>query len=405
MLLIDKAYNLGVIRTMSIAMYPSRLQAAQLERYLFVGRVAFNRALESRIHWYKTSGNTLSFYEQCADLTAIRAADKFWSDVPVQIERDALRRLDLAYKHFFRRVKERNGKAGFPRFKGRNRWESFSVNDPGQVVRNGRIRVSGLNLPIRCRNLRPVEGDIKQQRIVRRAGKWFCQLVIDDGNAAPPLVPIRSAVGIDVGLTKFAVLSNGESVNNPRFGKRLARKLAHAHRLVSQTTKGSRNRRKRVCRLQRVYRNISDARLNFTHHASKAVVSKHQFIAVEDLNIAGMVRGRFAKGILDACWSQFIFQCGYKAEGAGATLLKVEPRGTSQECSGCGENVPKDLSVRVHSCPGCGLVIGRDLNAAKNILRRALHSSDHRAAVGRSVMPVEEFVGTPSNQEVLATHC
>ena len=385
---------------MTIALHPSRLQADRLDRFLFVGRIAFNRGLESRKHWYATSGKALTLYEQFGDLTAMRGADEFWSDVPVQVERDALRRLDKAYKAFFRRIKNGESKPGFPRFKGRNRWHSFAIQDCGQVIKNARIRVSGVDGLIRCRNLRPVVGEIVEQRIVRRSDKWFCQLVIDDGKVAPPPVPIKSAIGIDVGLTTFATLSNGDTIANPRFGTKLARVLAHAHRNVSRTVKGSHNRRKVVARLQRVYLKVSNSRSNFTHHASKKIVSEHQLIAVEDLNVANMVRGRFAKSILDACWSQFIWQLAYKAEEAGCAFVRVNPEGTTQECSRCGQTVPKDLSVRVHACPSCGLVLGRDHNAAINVLQRALTASKHPRSVGAAVMPAEDRVADPSKQEV-----
>lgn len=386
---------------MTIALYPNRLQAARLENFFFVGRITYNRALESRIYWYKSSGKSLSYYDQCDDLTELRAADPFWTDTPLGVQRDALRRLDKGFKAFFSRVKSGNGKPGFPRFKGRNRWNSFSISNPANVVRADRIRVIGVDGTIRCRNLRPFQGTVKEQRIVRRAGKWFCQLVINDGQAACAPTPIKSAVGIDVGLSTFATLSNGDSLDNPRFGAKLARKLAHAHRNVSRTTKGSRNRREAVARLQRVYAKISDARWNFTHHTSKKIIAEHQLIAVEDLNIKSMVRGRLAKSILDACWGQFTWQLAYKAESAGCVFVCVDPRGTSQECSQCGETVQKDLSVRIHVCPHCGLVLNRDHNAARNVLKRALRSFQHPAPVGGSVMPVEGRVAAPTNQEGL----
>jgi putative transposase len=311
-----------------------------------------------------------------------------------------LRRLDKGFKAFFRRLKAGDKKPGFPRFKGRNHWHSFTIQRCGKVVKNGRIRVSGVDGLIRCRNLRPIVGAIVEQRIVRRAGKWFCQLVIDDGLETPALAPIKSAVGIDVGLTTFATLSNGDTIANPRFGKKLSRTLAHAHRNVSRTVKGSSNRRKAVARLQRVYVKISNARSNFTHRASKKIVSEHQLIAVEDLHVSDMSRGRLAKSILDACWAQFLWQLTYKAEWAGGQVVKVNPSGTSQECSQCGQIVPKDLSVRVHKCD-CGCVLDRDLNAAKNVLARAIKLSAPAPGRGDTVMPVEGRVAAPVNQEVL----
>jgi transposase, IS605 OrfB family, central region len=248
---------------------------------------------------------------------------------------------------------------------------------------------------IRAKNLRLGTADIVEQRIIRKAGKWFCHLIIDDPISITSDSP-RSAVGIDVGLAKFATMSDGTTIENPRFGKKAERKLAHAHRNVSRTKKGSKNRRKMVERLQRVYLRIHNLRHNFTHQESRRTANKYGVIAVEDLNVKGMVRSRYGKSILDACWSMFTTQLTYKAEEAGGMVVRVNPAGTSQECSQCGQSIPKDLSVRVHRCD-CGCVLDRDLNAARNILRRAL--DQHRPAVGGIVTPVEGTAASLMNQE------
>jgi putative transposase len=387
-----------VLRTLTIRLYPNCAQSQRLEHYLFVGRLCFNRALEARIHWYRTTGKSLSCYDQYKDLTVLRAADQFWEDVPVQVERDAIRRLDIGFKAFFRRVKT-GEKPGFPRFKSRNRWSSFTIQQCGQVVRNGRIRVRGIPGTIRCRNLQQFDGKIIEQCVLCKAGKWFCHLVVELAKPQPVL-HTGPRIGIDVGLSKFAAFSDGTIIENPRFARRAARQLAHAHRHVSRRKKGSKNRSKAVMRLQRVYVRTANLRHNFTHQLSRSVVNKHGVIAVEDLNIKGMVKGRFGKSIMDAAWGQFTSQLEYKAEEAGSQFAKVNPRGTSQDCSQCGQTVPKDLSVRVHRCPDCGLVLDRDVNAARNILARAFQTQ-HPAAVGRSVMPAEGRVAAPTKQEVL----
>ena len=354
------------------SLYPNSGQASRLFHYLQVGRSLYNHSLEQRIAFYKEEGKTLSNYDQTADLTILRSVSQVLANVPVEIERDALRRLDRAFQNFFRRTKEQNGKAGFPRFKSANRWNSFSISNPGKVLRGNRIRISGVDGLVRARNIREPSGKIKEQRIVHRAGKWFCQLVVDDGLTPPPVQPVKSAIGIDMGLKSFAVFSNGEEILNPRFQKKLERKLARTHRALSRTKKGSHNRGKAIHRLQRVYLKITNQRWNFTHYLSKRIVSENQLIAVEKLNIAGMAQSRLAKSILDAAWGQFLWQLNYKAAKAGVLCLEVDPKGTSQDCSGCGQRVQKDLSVRVHSCPHCGLQLDRDHNAALNILQRAL---------------------------------
>ena len=371
-----------MLRTFEARIYPTDCQLARLEHYLDVGRTLFNDALEQRKSAYEADKMSLSLYSQYADLTILRSVCPTLADVPILIERDAIRRVDLAFKHFFRRVKQGTGKAGFPRFKPWQRWNSFSIYDPGKCVRGERIRVSGVPGTITARNIQYTDGTIKQLRVVRRSGKWFAQLVVDDGRPVPESVPIASCVGIDVGLKTFATMSNGDTIANPRFASKAERKLARAQRAVSRKVNGSRNRRKAVGRLQRVYERVANLRSNFTHHISKEIVSKHQFIAVEDLKITEMVGGRFAKGIMDAAWGQFTQRLCYKAEEAGCTFVRVEPRGTTQECSQCGTVVPKDISVRVHLCPSCGLTIDRDLNAARNVLQRALKGAT--SGVGRT---------------------
>ena len=359
---------------MTYRLYPTPSQQSRLFHYLYVGRTLYNHALEQRIACYKDKDSkSLSFIDQTMDLTHLRAVSQVLADIPVSIERDALDRLDKAYSNFFRRVKEGKEKPGFPRFKSANRWNSFGISNPGKVIwHNTKIYVAGVG-KINGRNVRAFVGKAKVLRIVLKAGKWYAKVVVDDGQEPPALQSVKSAIGIDVGLSAFATLDTGEKVENPRFYRNMERRLAKANRNVSRKVKGSRNRRKAVVRLQQVHAKIQDQRSNFTHHLSKRLIAEHQLIAVEDLIIKGMVRNkRLSKSILDAAWGQFIFQLSYKAEEAGCLLLKVNPRGTSQECSKCGQTVQKDLSVRVHSCPHCDLVLDRDVNAAKNILQRAL---------------------------------
>lgn len=387
------AYNFLVLTTLTYALYPTAEQESRLFHYLYVGRTLYNHSLAQRIAYYKETGKSLSYYEQQNDLTILRAGMQTMRDVPVWVERDALDRLDKAYDNFFRRVKNGAEKPGFPRFKGFRRWNSFVIANPGKVIKHGcKIYVSGIGL-ITGRNVRQFAGKAKTLCIKFRAGKWFAMVVADNGQQPPPIQPIKSAIGIDVGLNSFATMSNGDKIDNPRFYRALEKKLVKAQRNVSRKAKGSKNCGKAIRRLQRVHATIQNQRSNFTNHLSKKIVAEHQLIAVENLSISGMVKGRFGKSILDAAWGQFISQLRYKAENAGVLFCAVNPRGTSQECSKCGEIVLKDLSVRVHSCLKCGLVLDRDENAAKNILARSLIESAPRAdgamgnACGADVRP------------------
>jgi len=283
---------------MTIALYPTKRQTAQFENHLEAGRLIYNQALQRRIEVYRTTKKTLSRFDQTAELTRWRAKYDFLSSASVSVQRDALDRLDKGFKAFFRRVKSGEGKPGFPRFKPAQRWHSFSVGEPGQCVQNGRIRVTKVDGLVRCRNLREIGGRIKVQRIVRKAGRWFCQLVIEDGVMKVEKKPIKKAVGIDVGLDHFYTDSDGNTVENPRFLRRMAGRLRRDHRRVSRRKKGSNRRRQAVLRLQKTFNTLANHRQNFSHHISKDLVARYDLIAIENLNVQGMARGRLAKHIL-----------------------------------------------------------------------------------------------------------
>jgi putative transposase len=218
-----------------------------------------------------------------------------------------------------------------------------------------------------------LEGEVKTARIVRRAGKWFVRLTCEVPQPEH-LPPTGEAVGIDVGLTKLATLSNGEAVENPRWYRRAQKRLRVAQRRVARREKGGARRRKAVVQLQRVALKVADRRKDFLDKLANDWINRFDRLAIEDLRVKAMARGRFAKSILDAGWSYLRSRLAQKAACAARELELKEPRGTSQDCSGCGATVPKKLSVRVHGCPHCGLEMDRDENAARNILNRAGHA-------------------------------
>lgn len=372
---------MNVLRTLKCKLYPNETQALRLTAYLDTARHIFNRCLEIRRDAWKNEKQSISRYDQDKMLTQWRRDSPRLAAVPVLVSRDAIRRVDLGFQHFFRRVREGNGKVGYPRFKSANRYNSFGIENCGNVVRDGRIRISGIETHIRCRGLEPVTGKIKSLRIVRRAGQWFARILVDDGLEPPPKVPVVKAIGIDLGLKHFLVTSDGTKVGAPRIFRQLESRLKHANKVVSRRKKGSKRRRKAVVRLQRVHGRIADCRDDFTHQLSKHLVSRYDLIAAEKLNIKGMVRSNLAKSILDAGWAGFLWKLSYKLETLGRTFIQVPPAYTSQVCSQCGQIVPKKLSERTHKCD-CGLMLGRDHNAARNILALAL-DSDHRPLVKR----------------------
>ena len=217
---------------------------------------------------------------------------------------------------------------------------------------------------------RPIEGKIKTVTIKRNStGKWFVSFSCDE--VQPKSFPVTGAgIGIDVGIKSFAVDSEGKITENPKFLKRSLAKLRAKQRTLSRRHKGSHRRRLARLAVARLHEKISNQRKDFLHKVANHYIRNYKYIAVEDLNISGMIRNKhLSRSIADSSWGQFFSLLSYKAEEAGRVLVKVNPKGTSQRCSGCGETVPKKLSERIHCCQNCGLVLDRDENAAINIHR------------------------------------
>ena len=265
---------------------------------------------------------------------------------------------------------------GFPRFKGAGWYKSFTYpQERGNwhFLDNGRLRLSKLG-DLKIKLHRPLEGEVKTLTIKRdTVGNWYACFAVEV--EPEPLEPVPWSVGIDLGLTHFATLSTGEQVPNPRFFRKDEKALAKAQRKLSACDRGSPEWYKAKRVVQHIHQRITNRRKDFAHQLSRSLVDTFQLVVFEELNPSDMVKLRsLAKSISDAAWNQLVQYTSYKAEKAGRTCVLVDPRYTSQDCSGCGERVKKELSVRVHACPRCGLVLDRDLNAALNVLARGLAS-------------------------------
>lgn len=361
--------------TYKYRLYPSKAQRTSMNKTLDACRWVYNKALETRRNAWKEHQESISHYDTIRMLPGWKQEHLWLKTAYSQVLQEVCTRVDLAFQHFFRRVK--NGeKPGYPRFKGKGWYKSFTYPQSGfKVTDDGRLYLSKIgNVKIKLH--RPIEGEVKTLTIKRDClGNWWacfsCEIEPE------PLPPVPDVVGVDVGLAHFATLSTGEQVDNPRFFRKDEKALAKAQRRLSKCDKGTPEyvRRKRV--VQHIHQRIANRRKNFAHQLSRRLVDRFQFIALEDLDIDGMQSGNYRglnKSIGDAAWRQLRQYIDYKAEKAGRTFVAVDPRGTSQMCSDCGATVPKDLSVRVHSCPNCGLEIDRDLNASLNILARGLAS-------------------------------
>lgn len=362
-------------KTFKYRLNPTKAQRTKLNETLELSRFVYNRTLEVRKETYEQTGQTLSLYDTNKILTDWKKWNPILTNVYSQVLQNAQERVDLAFKAFFRRVK--NGEIpGFPRFKSAHRYDSFTFKQAGFGFKepiNGLVRLSKIG-DVKIVLHRPIESKVKSLTIRRdKVGNWYaCFSCIVEPK---PLPPVAAVIGIDVGLSSFATFSNGEKVPNPRFFKRDEDELKKAYRKFSEAAKESPEWRKRLKTLNHIQQRITNRRVDFAHKFSRKLVDGYQVIVFEKLDIVDMMDGNFRamnRSIADVAWGRTVEFSTYKAEGAGRTILQVNPRGTTQECSGCHQVVPKDLSVRVHRCPYCGLVLDRDHNAALNILARGL---------------------------------
>jgi putative transposase len=357
-------------KTFRYRLYPTAKQGALLDGQLGEACRLYNAALQERRDAYRCAGESINYYDQANQLKEIRTAGDL-ALANFSCCQEVLRRLDKNFKAFFRRLKEKKGKAGFPRFKSRSRYDSLTfprVGDGCRLLPTGKLKLQGVG-QIKVELHREIAGKIKTVTVKREAGKWYVCFSVECEIA--PLPRSTEAVGVDVGLTAFATLSSGTDVENPRFYRGATARLRRAQHKVARRKRGSANRKKAVRELQAAHAHVRNQRADFHHKVSRWLVNEYGLIAVEELNIKGLASGMLAKSVSDAGWSSFIDKLAYKAEEAGRVLVKVDPRGTSQRCT-CGAAVPKALSQRWHQCQACGLSAARDHVSAQEILRLGL---------------------------------
>ena len=332
---------------------------------------------------YETNGETLTMYGQQATYTGLKEIRPTLRNVHSQVLQNVAVRLDLGMKAFFRRV--RAGQTpGYPRFRGRDRYDSFTYPQaPNGCKLEGSILSLSKIGQVKVKLHRPLEGTPKNCAIKRDScGKWWATFSCEV--EAPEFLPAAGeVVGIDVGLKDFAFLSTDEAVPAPKFFRRGESELAKVQRKLSKEEKGTPQRlgaqrtivqrRKRKKVVSQVHAKIASRRRNFTDQLSRKIVNRFQLIAVEDIHTNRLVHNHcLAKSIYDAAWSQFFDMLAYKAECAGRQLIKVNPAYTSQDCNQCKHRQKMALCERVYNCPCCGLSCHRDLNASLNILKIAV---------------------------------
>ena len=390
------------MKTYKFRIYPSGAQVSILNSTLNSCKNLYNAMLQQRIYACKMK-KKITYYSQQNEIPDMKKIFPEFNNAHSQVLQDVAHRVDKAYDNFYRRIREKNNgsriKAGFPRFKSGERYNSITYPQSGfKVLENGHIRLSKIG-EVRMFMHRPVTGEIKTLSVKRdRVGDWFITITVDMQkgysadvrayNIERPCPDFTIPVGIDLGLKAIITTSDGVQVDPPKLLRESEKKLKRAQRNLSRKKKGSGNRTKAKRKVAKIHRKIERQRDDFSHKVSWNLVETHDLIVFENLNIAEMVKNHhLAKSIGDASWDKIVQYTTYKAESAGAVVVLVDPRHTSRECSRCG-NIKHDLKLsdRIYHCEVCDLTMDRDLNAAINIRNRGI------AKVGRGTpefTPVE----------------
>jgi putative transposase len=374
-------------RKITYRLYPNQQQTARLFELLGFHQRVYNAALEERIRVYREQGKSLAFADQCKALTVWRQKDSGLKEINAQSLQVTLKRLDLAFQAFFRRVKA-GEKPGFPRFKSLQRFSGWGYKTHGdgfrlindETMKHGELRLSGVG-HIKIRGKARTPGEVKTSEILHKAGKWYASVTVE---CEPKRCCGKKAIGLDWGLEKFLVSHDSQaktnSIENPRFIKKLLPKLKELQQSISRKKKGSCNRKKAVHVLSNLHAKIARHRRHFHHELASQIVKENGVIATEALSVKAMTAKGSAnkKGlnreILSTAPTQFHSLLKSKAEEAGAMWIEIPTREVkpSQTCHRCRSQIKKTLFERWHHCD-CGASCDRDENAARVILIWALN--------------------------------
>ena len=415
-----------VNRKVMYRLYPSKKQSGRMTEMLRLHQRLYNGCLEQRIHAYRDRGISITKKMQEKELTTLRAEDPEYRALNCQSEQVTLKRLDLAYKHFFDRVKK-GEKAGFPRFKPFERYKGWGYKNHGDGWRftpvdnniNGSMRISGVGILqargrarksdyTACRN----PGTAKTMEIIHKSGKWFASVTFK--RDMPERASGDSIIGVDWGTMKFLTIvdsfGNVSETKNPRLMRNTQDKLKKAQRVLSKKKKGSSNRQKAKNKLIKIHEKLANKREDHLHKTSSKIIQTTKHIATEKLNSKGMTAsgGSYKKGlnrsILDTSPGEFFAKLKYKAEEAGIQYTEIPTKKVkpSQTCACCGNREKKQLSERKHDCKECGFLSDRDVNAALVMINYALTGIAHsgeKVTAQELGLGVEEKVTTPVKHE------
>jgi putative transposase len=368
-----------MLKAYKYRLYPNKEQQELFMKHIGACRFTYNWALDNKIRAYETEKKHLSRFDLQEMLVHDLKKEHVWlNDVNSQSLLNSLINLESAFTRFFREKK------GFPNFKSKkNPLQSFQIPQHYTVdFETNTIKLPKIKQPIKAKLHRKFEGTLKTATVSRNStGKFYISILVDDGKELLNKTSFdeNSTLGIDVGLTHFAISSNGEKIDNPKYLENSMQRLNILQKRMSKKQKGSKNRAKARLAVSKLHEKISNQRVDFLHKTSSNIISENQAVAIESLNISGMLKNHcLAQSISDVSWNTFFTQLTYKAEWYGKTLLKIgqfEP--STKICNNCGfHNKELTLKDREWKCPECNITHDRDINASINIKKFALQNQN-----------------------------
>jgi putative transposase len=372
-----------VRRAWKYRIYPSKMQEKKLNNHLYECKNLWNLLLD---YTKKTYEETKKFSNR-KDLYLQTKRTNLYSQIAQNVADKLVKSLKVMIAK-----KKAGKKAGFPRFKSYERMKSFTYPQFGFKLVD-RLKLSGIG-SISIKKHRNIQGKIKTLTIKKFPSKKWYAIFTSEFDGEISQKKQKPKAGIDLGIEYFAYLSDGSKIENPRHLRKVEEKLKKAQRILSRKKKGSKNRRKSRLKVARTHEKLTNTRRDFIHKTSRKLVKSFSFIAMENLNIAGIAKGFLAKHVLDCSWAEFLNMLHYKAAEAGSEIMLVNPANTSQLCNSCGLIQKKSLAQRWHKC-SCGASLHRDLNAAKNILQRATVGQTESNAWEEDCSSILEEPGSP----------
>lgn len=361
-----------VIKGYKFRMYPSETQKEALNATFGACRYVWNFMLDVKKNAYLELGVNLNYYDTARGLTEIKKIEgsEFLSKVNSQSIQSELRKLDVAYLRFYKKL------GGFPKFKSKRDKQSFTVPQFFKYA-DGKLKIPKLKTPIEVVQSREFGKNFEILFVTisrNKVGKYFVAFTVEEG-LKEPKAKVTKQIGIDLGLTDLMTFSDETKVKNPKITKKFRKKLEYKYRQLSKKCKGSKNREKSRFSLAKTFDKISNIKLDFTHKLTSKIVSENQVIVLEDLSVANMMKNhKLARSIQEVSWNEIVRQLKYKSEWNGRDFVQVDrffP--SSKTCSNDGFVIDKlPLNVREWTCPKCGVLHDRDVNAARNILNQGL---------------------------------